>query len=163
MPHLTGSLGRNCVYLTGDEEQPLVFRGLRIWGSPVTVARKRKMSTRAFERTDQQREALWDSVPEDLDVLALHVPVWLKGMSHPRTVWKGAHVDDALLSARLDQMASSAPRVVCFGHWHDDLGFFTNGETLLCAAAQELVIEHEERYGLEGGVPLVFDLCARDE
>ena len=38
------------------------------------------------------------------------------------------------------------------------MGIFTNGATLMGATAQELVIEQEERHGLEGGVPPVFDL-----
>ena len=168
---LVRALPGNCIYLTGDEPEPVDFRGLKIWGSPFSVKRNKSMRSNAFERDDNVRQEHWcTKMPSGLDVLMSHAPAWTRGMQthdfsaaprfggHPdtRDIWSKAKnlVNDLILGEELKRLGRGAPRIVAAGHWHDNVGVYTNGKTMFSMASQEANF-------MGGGIPILFDLEAR--
>jgi len=140
----------NCTYL---QNQSSKYRGIRVWGSPVTVSRQekdgRRYYSRAFERTSAQRSALWADVPEGLDLLMTHCP--------PRGHLCHSDVGDPILAARLADMLKP-PRFHVFGHDHDFPGVKTTEQTVFINAAQDEYLRVDPN---GGGCALLFDIEAR--
>eukprot|EP00747_Dinoflagellata_sp_TGD_P028251 gnl/TRDRNA2_/TRDRNA2_133139_c2_seq1.p1 gnl/TRDRNA2_/TRDRNA2_133139_c2~~gnl/TRDRNA2_/TRDRNA2_133139_c2_seq1.p1 ORF type:complete len:362 (+),score=49.57 gnl/TRDRNA2_/TRDRNA2_133139_c2_seq1:15-1100(+) len=140
----------NCTYLQNDSA---VYRGLKLFGSPVTVSRKetegKSYYSRAFERFACDRSKIWEKLPEGLDVLITHCPP------------KGKlcrHVGDPLISERLATMAAP-PKIHVFGHDHDSFGIVAEKKTVFLNVAQDQILKMDPN---GGGCALVFDLEARD-
>uniref|UniRef100_A0A7S1WUS2 Calcineurin-like phosphoesterase domain-containing protein n=1 Tax=Alexandrium catenella TaxID=2925 RepID=A0A7S1WUS2_ALECA len=140
----------NCTYL---QNEPAQYRGIRLWGSPVTVSRMEKGGkryySRAFERTSVQRSALWADVPEGLDLLMTHCPPHGHLCHHD--------VGDPLLAARLASMLKP-PRFHVFGHDHDFPGVESDGRTVFINVAQDECLRVDPH---GGGCALLFDIEAR--
>eukprot|EP00808_Paulinella_micropora_P012958 g10173.t1 len=108
-------LPSNVVYL---EDSGLALFGLKIYGTPVVVSRVesegRRFYSDAFERTELERKATYDKIPEGLDLLLTHQPP--SGYSK-----EGG---DHLLTQRLAAM-SQPPRIHCYGHTHKSFGVYS--------------------------------------
>lgn len=94
------------------EDEEIELDGLRIWGSPVTPW----FHDWAFNRQRGEEIARhWAKIPERVDVIAVHGP--------PRDVLDltvhGDRVGCADLATRI---AEVKPRIVAFGHIHEDAG-----------------------------------------
>lgn len=141
----------NCTYLLN---RACSYRGLRLFGSPVTVSRVETLGKRyyswAFERFEAVRRKLWAKLPEDLDVLVSHCP--------PFGCLSGDKVGDPVLRERLKSMRAP-PRFHVFGHDHEHLGAECGNRTLSLNVAQDKLL-HLDPGG--GGCPIVFDVRPRD-
>jgi Icc-related predicted phosphoesterase len=144
------SLPSNVVYL---EHDAVTYRGLSIYGSPITACRKEALGKRyfsnAFERTNATRQKLHSKIPENVDVLLTHVP--------PHGILSARHHNCKYLTKRLEELthAGSAPRFHVFGHDHDYFGVEKHGNTTFVNAAQAGLLRSIPG---GGGCPLVFDL-----
>jgi Icc-related predicted phosphoesterase len=142
---------KNCTYL---QNAPATYRGLRLFGSPVTCSRMetegKRYYSRAFEWPKEDRKKLWAALPEGLDLLMTHCPP-AKRLS--RTV------GDPLLASRLEEM-QRPPRFHVFGHDHDGIGVDSNGRTIFFNVAQDGCLRNDPN---GGGCALMFDIEARDE
>jgi Icc-related predicted phosphoesterase len=149
------SLPQNVCYL---EHSALTYRGLTIYGSPVSECRVERQGKRyysnGFERTNAERQALYAGIPEKLDVLMTHTP--------PRGVLSSNSHSDERLTERLQELgrAGAAPRYHVFGHDHDYFGVAAWGNTTCINAAQAGMLRAVPG---GGGCPLIFDLPARCE
>jgi len=124
-----GGLPDNVKYL---EHSGVSVCGLHIWGSPTCVCRHETLGKRyysnAFETPCQERQQVWSSVPEGLDLLMTHNP--------PKGTLCHSAVGDKLLADRLAAMATP-PRFHCFGHDHDFFGVACTSTTVCLNGAQE--------------------------
>ncbi|WP_426734422.1 metallophosphatase domain-containing protein [Myxococcus faecalis] len=110
-PQLTRRLAHEAGVHYLDDEEVLV-RGLRVWGSPVTP----RFGGMAFNRErGADIRTHWDLIPEGLDVLVTHGPPKCLG---DRT-FLGAHVGCEDLLARVKQVR---PRLHVYGHIHESPG-----------------------------------------
>jgi Icc-related predicted phosphoesterase len=86
--------------------------GLKIWGSPWTPwFNGQNPNAMAFTRNDNHMEAVWDNMPEDLDILVTHGP--------PRDcldATNGSHVGCEELR---DAILKKRPHTAVFGHLHE--------------------------------------------
>lgn len=141
----------NVVYL---QNQPASYRGIQMFGSPLTISRVesegKRYYSRAFERMQAQRAPVWDGLPEGLDVLMTHCP--------PFGHLSNRDVGCKLLAARLSAMARP-PRYHVFGHDHEGIGIEVTERTVFLNVAQDQVL-HVDPKG--GGSPLVFEVEPRD-
>jgi len=106
-------LPRNVIYLQNDI---MTYRGIRIFGSPVTESRLeawgKRFVSNAFERQESKRKKLWDRLPAQLDILVTHAPTRCTSSA-----------GDLMLTRRLKGMRpEDRPKVHCFGHDHDTFG-----------------------------------------
>ena len=152
--YMASHLPANVTYL---QDSGVEILGVRLWGSPVTPCRVEAQGKRyyssGFERTNARREVLWETLPEDVDVLLTHVPPGggRRALELPTRVT--AH-GDPLLTARLRRMRAP-PRVHCFGHDHDYFGVAQNDTTTFINAAQDGLLTAGAALG---GCALEFDV-----
>lgn len=108
-----------CITLENDE---VVIEGLRIWGSPYTPT----FGNWAFmeDRGKRIRE-IWKKIPDGLDVLITHGPMYGIGDLTPRHQNVGC--DD--LTAKVWSL-KNPPRLHVFGHIHHGYGKVQDGRTL---------------------------------
>jgi len=143
---------RKCIYL---ENGGAVYRGIQLFGSPITVSRVetegKRYYSRAFERFADQRAEVWADLPEGLDLLMTHCP--------PRGHLCHCAAGDPLLTERLGAMLSP-PRFHVFGHDHDFLGVDRDERTIFLNVAQDECLRTDPN---GGGCPLIFDIIARDD
>lgn len=143
---------KNCTYLNNTAA---VYRGIRMFGSPITVSRVetegKKYYSRAFERLSEQRVALWAQLPEGLDLLMTHCP--------PSGRLCSQTVGDPLLAARLASMLKP-PHFHIFGHDHCFLGVDFNEQTVFLNVAQDECLRLDPH---GGGCALILDIEARDQ
>lgn len=140
----------NVTYLQNEVAS---YRGIRLFGSPVSVSRLetegKRYYSRAFERPRAERASLWAQVPEGLDLLMTHCP--------PRGHLCQDSAGDPELTARLSAMASP-PRFHVFGHDHLHFGVQRSGSTVFCNVAQDEFLRSDPG---GGGCALTFDVEAR--
>jgi len=145
------AVATHCTYL---QDTSAIYRGIRIFGSPVTVSRLetegKRYYSRAFERCAEHRATLWAGLPQGLDVLMTHCPPTGPLCIHP--------VGDSLLAQRLANMAAP-PRFHVFGHDHDGLGIAANAQTVSMNVAQDEYLRMDPH---GGGCALIFDVEPRD-
>ena len=126
------------------------FRGLRIWGAPITPCRVERMNrsfySNGFETKQVQRKSAWAAVPENVDILLTHAP--------PSGVLSGLSGDDLLW----DCVSRQRPRMHVFGHDHAYFGLDMKKNTLFLNAAQDIMLKREKS---SGGTPLIFDLSGK--
>lgn len=141
----------NCTYL---QNTAAVYRGIQLFGSPVTVSRMetegKRYHSRAFECTEKERAEIWAQLPEGLDVLMTHCP--------PR----GHLCKDAVGCPQLTQRLAELkipPRFHVFGHDHKNLGVECDEQTVFLNVAQDQCLRLDPH---GGGCPLAFDIEARD-
>mmetsp|Transcript_61635 Transcript_61635/g.199597 ORF Transcript_61635/g.199597 Transcript_61635/m.199597 type:complete len:167 (+) Transcript_61635:560-1060(+) len=141
---------RNCTYL---DNAGASYRGLRLFGSPISVSRVetegKRYYSRAFEWKSDRREKLWARLPEGLDLLMTHCP--------PRGCLCEDNIGDPLLTARLASMRSP-PRFHVFGHDHCWLGVEVGERTMRLNVAQDESLRVDPRCACA----LMFDIEARE-
>merc|ERR1711971_508281 len=119
----------NCTYLNNNRA---VYRGLQLFGSPITVSRieteGKRYYSRAFERMSEQRVLTWSWLPEGLDVLMTHCP--------PQGRLCSPDTGDPLLSTRLAQL-QHPPKFHIFVHDHLHFGIASDEQTIYMNVAQD--------------------------
>jgi len=90
--------------------QPLNIDGVKIWGSPITPP----FNNWAFSLPDIARESLWDTIPEDTDILVTHGPPLQILDKCPN-----GNVGCVYLSEKTRQLR---PKYHVFGHIHESHG-----------------------------------------
>lgn len=99
----------------------VVLDGIKFWGAPDTPW----FHNWAFNihRETPEMEAVWDEMPEDVDVLLTHGPPF-KVLDY--TI-EGLYVGCEVLARKLETIK---PKVHSFGHIHEDYGAIEKGGTL---------------------------------
>mmetsp|Transcript_46624 Transcript_46624/g.110873 ORF Transcript_46624/g.110873 Transcript_46624/m.110873 type:complete len:488 (-) Transcript_46624:136-1599(-) len=143
----------NCTYLENSSAQ---YRGIRLYGSPVTISRLetegKRYYSRAFERFGVDRKELWSRLPDSIDVLMTHCP--------PRGHLCGDAAGDPYLAERLRAM-DRPPKYHVFGHDHGYLGVDRdrNHRIVFMNVAQDEYLRKDPK---GGGCALIFDVDAHD-
>ncbi|MEO1655000.1 MAG: metallophosphatase domain-containing protein, partial [Bacteroidota bacterium] len=121
-PLAAENLIKNAVYLNDSAYE---WRGLKIWGSPVTP----RFFDFAFNRdrgVDIQKH--WDLIPKDTDILVTHGPPW--GILDK--TFKGDSAGCEALKETLDRLN---PQLHLFGHIHEAYGQLESGKTTFINAS----------------------------
>jgi Icc-related predicted phosphoesterase len=108
------------------ENESIVVRGIRIWGSPYTPY----FGGMAFnQKRGKNSKAIWDLIPDDTDILVTHGP--------PHGIldhtYRYTHVGCEELKIKIDQIK---PRYHIFGHIHEQPGVERIAETTYMNATQ---------------------------
>jgi Icc-related predicted phosphoesterase len=117
-----GAFSHPNMHLLLNEE--VVIEGVKFWGSPITP----KFFDWSFMRSrGPELKAVWDQIPEDVDVLITHGPPYGQGSLAP--AYRTNHPKEAGcldLLIRLREIKNKThgrfPRFHCFGHIHDGYG-----------------------------------------
>lgn len=130
--------------------ESLKVAGLTIFGSPyVPLSPKRQkmpasdpMRLQGFNRDDTRLTALYEQIPDNIDILMTHTPAFglldtspfYGGKARPTPIAIGSKVLGDWWSKR---RASQRPSLHVFGHEHDSRGFFQSSElgVLFCNTA----------------------------
>lgn len=101
----------------------VIIDGIKIWGSPVTPP----FFNWAWNWRDEQREALWETIPEDTDIIVTHGPSYGIGdlvinqyHSTPE------RVGCKFMASRIKKLK---PKAHIFGHIHCDHGMWDIDDT----------------------------------
>ena len=100
---------KDCIYL---EDESVEIHGIKIYGTPWQYP----FHHGGFQRRDEDREKLFDKIPENVDILLTHTPP----RGHLDRMWDDKrHVGDEALAKVLKKK-----NVIlnCFGHIHEDYG-----------------------------------------
>ena len=108
---------RGIIYL---EHESIEIEGIKIFGSPYTP----EFHNWAFNRTRAKLGKIWDSIPDDTDILITHGP--------PKGILDSASRDKNLnenvgCSALLKKVLKIQPKYMIFGHIHDNGDNLNNG------------------------------------
>jgi Icc-related predicted phosphoesterase len=108
---------RNIIYL---EHELVEIEGIKIFGSPYTP----EFCNWAFNRARNKLGRIWDTIPDDIDILITHGP--------PKSVLDSAsrdrHVSEHVgCSALLKRVLKIQPKYHIFGHIHDNEDNLNNG------------------------------------
>lgn len=121
-PRICKGILSNAIYL---ENQSTKVMGLKIWGSPVTP----KFFNWGFGYYGDERQMLWEEIPQDLDILLTHGPPLFTLDKNP----EGESVGCGYLAARVQ---ITKPKYHAFGHIHESAGMVKKGETTYINASQ---------------------------
>lgn len=105
----------NLIYL---ENELVEIEGIRIWGSPVSPPYR----SFGFMWNDAQRELLYQSVPDECDIIINHSPPF-----GTLDLVDDVHVGCKFLANRLAQVK---PKIVICGHIHEAYGTIQKDNTL---------------------------------
>ena len=104
------------------ENGSVVIDGFKFWGSPVTPT----FGDWAFMRARDKTNKLWQTIPEDTDVLVVHgPPKGVRDLSYDRFNNLEMCGDSAL--AKRCYVLKDNLKYVCFGHIHDMDGVDNQG------------------------------------
>lgn len=105
------NFGKNVHYLI-DEEIKLL--GLKIYGTPWQLP----FCEWAFNLREERLKLCWDNIPEDTDILLCHGP--------PYGIMDVESTDNFHIGSRtlLDRIKNIKPKIVAFGHNHNEHGIF---------------------------------------
>lgn len=123
LAHARSELARVCIYL---ENTSVDIRGLRIYGSPVSIG----MGAFGIARGSARISAHWASLPPRVDILVTHGPPSAVGLASDRF---GNDQGDQALSDRVKELK---PLLHVFGHIHESFGCKEHAGTLFINAAQ---------------------------
>ena len=140
------ALPQNAVYL---ENQSTFYRGIHIYGSPFVICRqeqqKKQFFSNSFERTNAERKAAWNNIPEDCEILLTHVP--RRGYLSAKNPSVGfAFADANRKGETTNKDMIRQPLLV--------LPYFPNAHTRSCTQCQ-LLHERLEELAEKGKAPLV--------
>ena len=95
---------------------------VKIWGSPWQP----EFYNWAFNlpRNGEELKAVWDMIPEDVDILITHGPAW--GILDDVEGRRGQHLGCELLVERIKQIK---PKIHICGHIHTGYGHYYDGNT----------------------------------
>lgn len=113
---VVGTSGDSCYYLCDSGTE---FEGLKIWGSPWSLAFEGiNPHCKAFTKdTDEELAEKWELIPEDIDILITHTPPY--GILD-QTIWK-ENVGSRSLGLKIANMKILPKLWVC-GHIHESYG-----------------------------------------
>lgn len=101
------------------ENESIEINGFKIWGSPYTP----KFGDWAFMKDRHKISKLWAYVPDDTDILITHgPPKGILDLAYDKGVVKSC--GDRALLKRINKIN---PKLVCFGHMHDDIDINNSG------------------------------------
>lgn len=104
-------------YLFNDD---ITVNGLKIWGSPHTPT----FGDWAFMKARNTINRVWESIPDDTDIIAVHgPPKGILDITNRRDNLQEQCGDGALLKASF----RIKPKLVCFGHIHDCAEVYNSG------------------------------------
>lgn len=108
---------RGIIYL---EHELIEIEGIKIFGSPYTP----EYNNWAFNRARNKLGRIWDTIPDDIDVLITHGPP--KGILDSAA--RDRHVSEhAGCSALLKRVLKIQPKIHIMGHLHDNQDNLNNG------------------------------------
>jgi Icc-related predicted phosphoesterase len=108
---------RGIIYL---EHESIEIEGIKIFGSPYTP----EYHNWAFNRTRTKLGKIWDSIPDDTDILITHGPP--KGILDSAS--RDKHVSEHVgCSALFKKVLKTQPQYMIFGHIHDNGDNLNNG------------------------------------
>lgn len=103
------------------------INGFKIWGSPVTPP----FCNWAFNWSSRDREDLWKTIPEGMDMIVTHgPPIYI--MDEVMEYMKSKHTGCSYLA---DRIVALKPKYHLFGHIHEGYGIKTIGDTTYVNAA----------------------------
>jgi Icc-related predicted phosphoesterase len=104
----TNKLPKSIIYL---EDSSVEIEGLKIYGTPWSKV----FGGWAFNASENALQALFDGIPEDIDILISHAPQYkmLDNIS-------GRNVGEKTLSSKIQKLNNLSLHV--FGHIHDEFG-----------------------------------------
>ena len=108
---------RGIIYL---EHESIEIEGIKIFGSPYTP----EYNNWAFNRSRNKLGRIWDSIPDDTDILITHGPP--KGILDSASRDKNNH-EHAGCSALLKRVLKIQPKIHIMGHLHDNEDNLNNG------------------------------------
>ena len=104
----------NAIYL---ENESVTIEGIKFWGSPFS----KEFNGWSFMRYDEDLKEIWDTIPEDTDVIIAHGPAFGR---LDKIEWKNE--GSQTLRDRIDIIK---PKVVISGHIHSQHGHCRNETT----------------------------------
>lgn len=108
---------RGIIYL---EHESIEIEGIKIFGSPYTP----EYNNWAFNRSRNKLGRIWDSIPDDTDILITHAPP--KGILDSAS--RDKHLNENVgCSALLKKVLKIQPKYMIFGHIHDNGDNLNNG------------------------------------
>jgi Icc-related predicted phosphoesterase len=103
------------------QDEGATIAGLKVWGSPWS----NQFGSWAFMSEDYILDAIWDMIPDDIDILVTHGPAHGYGDKVPpryQIPGQDAHVGSESLAARLEKTAWTNLRAHVYGHIHEGYG-----------------------------------------
>ncbi|MGK2861891.1 MAG: metallophosphoesterase family protein [Chitinophagaceae bacterium] len=102
------------------ENEEIIVNGLKIWGSPFTPT----FGSWSFMRARDKLDKLWKTIPEDTDIVVVHGP--------PKGILDYSHdydnyVENCGCSALMKRMLVLKPKLMCFGHIHNNKNIMNAG------------------------------------
>ena len=94
------------------ENESVELEGFKIWGSPHTPT----FGSWHFMKSRANIGMVWDSIPEDVDIVITHGPP--RGILDT-TYRRGSDTELCGDKSLLKRMLAIQPKLVCFGHIHD--------------------------------------------
>lgn len=93
------------------------FESVKVWGSPLSP----KFGGWAFMREDKELAAVWETIPEDTDILMVHGPMFGYGDECPSIYNRDVmeHVGSMTLTNRLYYGNFPKLKLFVFGHIHE--------------------------------------------
>ena len=112
---------KGIIYL---ENSSVEIEGLKIWGSPITPT----FGDWSFMRDRDKLNKLWQGIPSDSDIVIVHGP--------PKTVLDLSYnrvneLEFCGCSALLKRMLDIQPKLMCFGHIHNNKDIINSGTKVL--------------------------------
>lgn len=127
----------NVVYL---EDNEVVIKGIRFYGSPVSLP----FYNWAFMRPENKLKQHWEAIPDNVDVLITHTPPYgFCDFFEPKNENLGSPTlrDEILMRIK--------PKISVFGHIHTGRGFKVFNETTFINAANTKEIERKYVMGFK--------------
>lgn len=109
-------------HLLYDED--VTIDGIKIWGSPYSP----RFGSWGFMMPDPMLAEKWAKIPEDVDILMVHGPMYgygdrVSGYSMTKRGWESeAHVGSQTLRNRLDHVDYPNLKTFVCGHIHEEYG-----------------------------------------
>jgi Icc-related predicted phosphoesterase len=105
------------------------FMGYKFWGSPVTPP----FFDWAFNWEDSRRSSLWDTIPDNTDIVITHGPP--KGIMDEVYDYRRGGIINTGCSFLSDKIFNLSPKVHVFGHIHEGYGMLSLGRTMYVNAS----------------------------
>ncbi|KKM06798.1 hypothetical protein LCGC14_1740350 [marine sediment metagenome] len=108
------------------EDSSVTIDGIKIYGTP----HSKLFMKWAFNRNKPQRKALWELIPEDVDILVSHAPVYrILDAVDEQYLAAGADANVGCPYLRDDVLFRIKPDILICGHIHNQVGTEVVGNT----------------------------------
>ena len=124
-PHVARALIPDDIYYL--EDSSITIDGIKIYGTP----HSKPFNNWAFNRTNEQRKVLWELIPEDVDILVSHSPVYnILDAVDEQYLAAGADEHVGCPYLRDDVLFGIKPDILICGHIHGEYGTEIVGNTI---------------------------------